>query len=133
MAVIKIELLKIQPSQLYINKSKLESVQIEYKKNEFLEPIPIKKLNDKIIFTDGHTRGYYYFLLGIKEIDVIWEQDELDWGMYQTCIDWCYEEKINSVEDFQSRVIQDEEYKLKWIERCRIMQENLLRKRGKID
>jgi len=46
-----IELLSIQPSQLYICEEKLKAVQMK----GIFKPVPIKKLDNKIIFTDGHS------------------------------------------------------------------------------
>jgi ParB-like chromosome segregation protein Spo0J len=62
----------IQPSQLYISSKKLDSIvkSIERSKPVFVEPIPIKKLGNQVVFVDGHTRALAAFLLGLSEVPV---------------------------------------------------------------
>jgi hypothetical protein len=114
---------KIQPTQLYINSGKLSAVQQAIGP----EPVPVKKLNGRIIFTDGHTRAFAAHLAGRKEIEVFWDEDELDWEAYQICVDWCLEEGIRTIADLNGRVIGAEQYETQWLERCRRMQEGLAR------
>ena len=97
-----IDLLKVQPSQLFINKEKLKAVLESEDEQERI--IPIKKLNGKIIFTDGHTRALVAYLSGKKQIRVEWDEDEMDWEAYQICVDWCIAEKIKTISDKQVRL-----------------------------
>jgi hypothetical protein len=124
---IIMNLYEIQPSQLYVNLVKLENVLSWFKPEDInsYDAIPIRKLNNKIIFTDGHTRAYAAYLKGIDEIKVYWDEDDLDWNAYQICVDWCNDENITSIKDLEGRVTSDEEYKVLWLERCRIMQQEL--------
>ena len=117
----------IQPSQLYVNSMKLENVLSWFKPEDInsYDAIPVKELTNKIIFTDGHTRAYAAYLKGIYEIKVYCDEDDLDWNAYQICVDWCTNENINSIKNLEKRVISDEEYKILWLEKCRIMQEEL--------
>ena len=124
---IIMSLYEIQPSQLYINSMKLENVLSWFKSENtnYYDAIPIKKLNNKVIFTDGHTRAYAAHLKGISEIKVYWDEDDLDWNAYQICVDWCINENINSIKNLDKRVILNEEYKVLWLEKCRKMHEEL--------
>jgi hypothetical protein len=85
--IFQMKLDSIQPSQLYINSEKLRYVmkQLQYKP-VFIKPIPVKKLQDQIVFVDGHTRALAALLLGLSEIPVYWEDEELDWDEYKVCI-----------------------------------------------
>ena len=58
--VFTMKLDKIQPSQLYISSEKLVEVMKNFNPNDFssIEPIPIKRLGNDIIFVDGHTRAF---------------------------------------------------------------------------
>jgi hypothetical protein len=120
-------LYEIQPSQLYVNSMKLQNVLSWFKPEDInsYDAIPIKKLNNKIIFTDGHTRAYAAYLKGINEIKVYWDEDDLDWNAYQICVDWCNDENITYINVLEGRVISDEEYKVLWLDRCRVMQQEL--------
>ncbi|QTA38945.1 hypothetical protein JYK00_07350 [Thermosipho ferrireducens] len=113
------------PSQLYISKEKLKNV-LKYIKNvgiNNIEPIPIKKIGNITFFTDGHTRAYALWRLGLKKIKVTWETDELDWELYLICIDWCINEKITNISHL--RVISHNRYKKMWLKRCEQLQKQL--------
>jgi hypothetical protein len=54
-----------------------------------IERIPIKRLEGRIIFVDGHTRAFAAFLRGFPRILVYWEDEELGWDAYAICVEWC--------------------------------------------
>jgi hypothetical protein len=110
----------IQPSQLYISAEKLKEVMQKHPLE--LKPIPVKKLDGKIIFTDGHTRALAHFLHDIKEIKVYWDEDDLDWQAYKICVSWCEKENILTIADLKNRIIPSEEYEIKWLKRCKEIQ-----------
>ncbi|MBO8160168.1 MAG: hypothetical protein H0Z24_00905 [Thermosipho sp. (in: Bacteria)] len=113
------------PSQLYISKEKLKNV-IKYIKNEGvenIEPIPVKQIGDTIFYTDGHTRAFALWKMGFKKIKVEWETEELDWKLYQICIDWCRNEKISNISHL--KVISHNQYKKLWVKRCENMHRQL--------
>jgi hypothetical protein len=125
--MLTMHLSKIQPSQLFINEDKLSRVMQNYdpEKPETLEPIPIKKLGNEIIYTDGHTRALVVYLHGLFEISVVWDEDELDWDAYKICVQWCKEEGILSIADLQERIIDPEIYEELWLKRCQELHEQL--------
>ncbi|TFF68098.1 hypothetical protein EU520_00840 [Candidatus Thorarchaeota archaeon] len=118
---------EIQPSQLYISKLKLSRVEdlLSSGKIDCIQPIPIKRLRGFLMATDGHTRGVAWYRRGHKEVECCWEDMELDWRAYSICIDWCLEEGITSMEDLTDHIIDHEDFKILWLERCRVMQEEL--------
>jgi hypothetical protein len=92
----------------------------------FVEPIPIKKLGDQVVFVDGHTRALAAFLLGLSEVPVYWEEDEeLDWKEYEICVEWCKREGIFSISDLKNRIVPHNDYQALWLDRCRRMQQDL--------
>jgi hypothetical protein len=116
----------IQPSQLYINSEKLRYVTRQLQsKPVFIKPIPVKKLEDQIVFVDGHTRALAALLLGLSEIPVYWEDEELDWDEYKVCVGWCKEEGIHSISDLKNRIVSHKDYKVLWLDRCKKMQQDL--------
>lgn len=96
-----------------------------------IEPIPIKKLGDEIIFVDGHTRAYAACVHGFSNIPVYWEYEELDWEAYEICVAWCKEEGIHRIADLKNRVISHREYKKLWYDKCAKMQKELKAKRAR--
>jgi len=119
---------KIQSSQLYISSEKLSKVMKNFNPNS-IEPIPVKKLGDDVIFVDGHTRAFAAYLHGVKEIPVYWEYEELDWKAYKICVEWCKKEEIYTIADLENRVISHKEYEILRYRRCEEMQRNLEAKR----
>ena len=122
---------KIQPSQLYISRKRLDSIKDAFKMGlqDKLEPIPIKEIDGEFVATDGHTRGLVWFLHGAKEVEVIWEDIEMDWDAYRIFVDWCKEEKITQIPDLKDRIISDDDFQVMWIERCQSAEKDLASKR----
>jgi len=121
---------EIQPSQLYISSDKLRNVMKDFpSKQASIEPIPIKKLRDQIIFVDGHTRAFAAFQCGFSTVPVYWEYEELDWEAYEICVEWCKEEGIYTIADLKNRIVSHQQYEKLWYGRCAKMQKKLEDKR----
>lgn len=118
---------KIQPSQLYISKTKFKKVWKSFDPKNY-EPIPIKEIDGEIIFVDGHTRALVAYMKGVKEIEVEWETEEWDWDLYRLCVKWCKEEKLRKISDLKSRIMSERDYKIIWLERCKRAEDNLKKK-----
>lgn len=122
----------IQPSQLYISKSKLGKVNEWFDSNDLtlFQPIPVKKLKGKVIFTDGHTRACAVCIAGLKQVLVYWDEDQLDWEAYQRCVDQCNLEGIYSIYDLCDRIVDEDKYKLLWYDWCDKLHEELGQQRN---
>jgi hypothetical protein len=94
-----------------------------------IEPIPVKKLGDDVIFVDGHTRAFAAYLCGVSEVPVYWEDEELDWEAYEICVEWCRESGIRRISDLKNRVVPQKDYEILWYKRCENMQRSLEKKR----
>lgn len=125
-AMFRLPVDTVQPSQLYICREKLAAVQREFNPRlpETLRPIPIKKLNGQWIFTDGHTRALAALCAGWSDLPVYEDPDELDWGAYAICVDWCLQEGITTIANLDRRVIPSEKYNILWLERCQRMHQD---------
>lgn len=121
--VFMMKLDEIQPSQLYINSEKLSEVMkvLNIDNHCSMEPIPVKKLGDDVIFVDGHTRAFAAFLCGFSEVPAYWEDEKLDWDAYKICVKWCKREGIRTIADLKNRVVPQKEYEVLWYERCEKM------------
>lgn len=126
-SLLNIDILEIQPSQFYLSAGKIEQIKTWFSPTDLSNfvPIPIKELNGHIIFTDGHTRAFVAYKAGLKRIPFYWDEEDLDWEMYQICVDACRKRNIASVADFQSRILPVSDYKRDWIGWCEVMQEVL--------
>lgn len=128
MEVFKADIGSIQPTQLYISEKKYhQSIALFDKQGlNSYEPLPIKRIGTDIFFTDGHTRALILWQKGKHEIDAYDDTDDLDWIMYLVDIQWCQDSKIYSIRDLESRIISEQEYKEKWIDRCSQSHEHLM-------
>ena len=122
---------EIQPSQLYINSEKLSIIlkTFDSVNPKLIEPIPIKKLGNEIVFVDGHTRAFAAFLCGFSEVPVYWEDEELDWDAYEICVRWCKEDGIHTIADLKNRVVSQKDYEILWYARCKEMQQDLIKRK----
>lgn len=120
-----IKLLDIQPSQFYISQEKIDKIKEWFQPQDLsnFEPIPIKELNGNIIFTDGHTRAWMAYEAGLTEVPVVWDEDDLDWELYQNCVDACLERGVRTIADLEGRILSSEDYVLKWDYWCDDLQE----------
>lgn len=123
----------LQPSQLYVNADKLRSVAVRIAKGCDTDGLllPIIELDGRIVLTDGHTRALAAHLQGFGEIEVRWDEDDLDREVYRICVGWCLAEGIRSVPDLGGRVIDARQYEELWLGRCRAMYEGLTARRKK--
>ena len=121
----------IQPSQLFISSEKLSEVMktIDSAKLGGIDPIPIKKLGNRIIFVDGHTRAFAAFLRGFSMIPVYWEDEELDWDAYTVCVEWCKKVGIRTIANLKDRIVSQKNYETLWYRRCEEMQQDLAKRK----
>ncbi|HME52551.1 MAG TPA: hypothetical protein VKM55_10060 [Candidatus Lokiarchaeia archaeon] len=117
---------EIQPTQLYINARKLAILEEKYPPGTEtkIEPVPVKMMHGKIVYTDGHTRAFIAWKRGLDTISVVWDDTELDELTYETCLGWCEAENIFSIADLNDRIIDDATYQVEWIARCQSIDSN---------
>ncbi len=121
----------VQPSQLWVSAEKLAQVQERWLaiNAHTFPPLPVKRLGDRVVMTDGHTRALAAYLSGLSQIRVCWDEDDLDWEAYEICVAWCRADGIRSIADLKDRVIGEEDYERLWYGRCRAMHRELAAKR----
>ncbi|MFP4609292.1 MAG: GNAT family N-acetyltransferase [Candidatus Aenigmatarchaeota archaeon] len=117
----EVNISEVQPSQLYLSSRKLEEMDDE----SDLEPLPIKRIGDRVFFTDGHHRAHTLFERGIEKVEVYEDHDDLDWLAYLICVDWCEKEGLRDIGDLNDRIIDEESFKEAWIGRCQRMHRDL--------
>ena len=119
MDVKYMKLNEIQPSQIYICKAKLDDVKtwIDVTDHNY-EPLPVKKIGDKYVFTDGHTRALAISECGNTEVKVYIDMDEVDLDLYNKCIDLCVTHEIFDISSLKDRVVDCETYEDLWYKKC---------------
>jgi len=117
---IMLPIAKIQPSQLYISEGKLRLTWEWFSADDTanFDPIPVKRFNDKILMTDGHTRAVAAVLAGWDSVPAYWDEDELDMRAYATDVRWCDEEGVHSPVDLAGRIVPHRDYERLWRKRC---------------
>ena len=131
MKIFQVKLNDLQPSQLYINTDKLEAIERKTIEGCDFDPVPLKWIEARIVLTDGHTRALAAFRQGHSSISACWDDEELELEAYQVCVDWCLDVGVCTIADLDSRVVSPDQYEMLWIRRCRLMQDDLAKKRSK--
>jgi hypothetical protein len=114
--VFKIVIKEITPEQLTIDKVKLNRVNSWIEKPEDIV-ISCVKIDDKIVSIDGHSRLVAAYNKGFAYVYAYLELDD-NTQFYKTCMKWCEEQGVLTIEDLAKRVVTPEEHERIWINRC---------------
>ena len=117
---------KLYVSQLYVSRAKLQSVQswLTPATLQSCQPLPVHDFGDGVLtLTDGHTRALALLLLG-QPCPICYDTEEAVTGSvgqaaYRMAIDWCRAAGICTVPDLRARVVEEDEYKRLWLDRCK--------------
>lgn len=117
---------RLYVSQLYVNETKLLSVQswLTPASQQHCEPLPVYDFGDgNFTLTDGHTRALVFLLQGLP-CPVRYDDDDIVTGpeglkAYRTAIGWCRDAGVCTVADLCDRIIKETQYQTLWLERCR--------------
>ena len=118
--ILELPISELQPSQLWISEGKLCNIRewFDPKDRRNFDPIPVIKLDDRIVMTDGHTRAVAAILAGWNTVPVYRAMDIPDVSPYQIDIKWCDEEGIHSPADLAGRIVSHTDYEQLWRKRC---------------
>lgn len=107
---------EIQPSQFYLSEEKLKRIREWFDPKDLsnFEPLPIRRLDGNVIFTDGHTRAFAAWQAGLESVPTVWDGDDLDWDLYRVCVEASRKRGIQSIADLSERILTAEEYAVKW-------------------
>jgi len=112
----------VRPSQLYVDGLKLSLVTQWF---DFADPnyeaLPVRKVEDEWMLTDGHTRAFVTHLAGADRLRIVRDTDDLPMDVYRTCLDWCDEEGVTEIGDLTGRVVNHHEFEERWIARCQAL------------
>ena len=117
---------ELQVSQIFLNKRKIDDIYKWFKPKDVknYEPLPVHDFGDgKYTLTDGHSRAYVAFKEGVTHIHIVYDNDDIvvsESGLlqYSHNLLWCRRFNVNTIADFDDRIVSDRQYKKLWIERC---------------
>ena len=123
MKINEYKLRDLQPSQFYISAKKLRDVEAWFDPGELsaFPPIPVRLLKGRPVMTDGHTRAVAALRAGLEAVPLVWDEDELDWEMYEICVDACRSRQVFSPVDLMQRIVSEPEYREQWDGWCDAM------------
>ena len=124
--VFEAEIKDLGLSQIYLNRKKIDAVEKWYciRKTDEYEPLPVYDFGDgKLTLTDGHSRAFVAYKLGIQKVRVQYDHDETVTGtigqkLYRQTLIWCKRFSIDAIGKLEDRIISNEDYAFYWIERC---------------
>lgn len=119
-------LLDLGVSQLYLSRDKLLGVQAWLTADSAarMAPLPVHDFgNGRYTLTDGHTRAYVAWRLGLERIPIIYDHDDivasgLGPELYRMDICWCTRFGIKNVRHLAGRILDGADYARLWLRRC---------------
>lgn len=110
--IFYINIKDIQPSQFYVDMDKVKAIESFIESEEDI-CIPLTKIKDCFVSTDGHTRLYYATIKGYSSIRAFFTEPE-------DYLEKFVEEarKRNVFSPYDLKLISHEEYKIKWHKFC---------------
>ena len=113
-------------SQLFLNEDKLTNIRSWFNPSDLsnFDPLPVHNFgNGRLTLTDGHSRAFLAYTMGIHMIPVVYDLDDMVTSvtgrmLYKNDIVWCERFKIQSVSDFKNRIVSNPLYHDLWIGRC---------------
>lgn len=119
------DILSLGVTQLYLSSRKVDAVlQWFHPANmDTYAPLPVYDFGDGLRLTDGHSRAYVAYRMGLQSIPVILDRSELVTGelgqkLYRADVEWAKRYGIRNVSDLSGRVVTDAEYNRLWKRRC---------------
>lgn len=113
-------------SQLYLSEAKIANVKKWLNPNDLsnFEPLPVHDFgNGKFTLTDGHSRAFLAYTMGISCVPCVYDNDDIVSSkmgqiLYKNDLCWCERFEIRSVMDLADRIVSDYVYQERWVQRC---------------
>lgn len=113
-------------SQIYLSADKLDNVRAWFNPADLtgFDPLTVCDFgNGRLTLTDGHSRAFIAYTMGVSELPVVYDTDILvtsDIGqlLYKNDIVWCERFGVKTIGDLRERIISKTDYEELWIKRC---------------
>lgn len=115
--VFRIEIEKIIPDQLTVNKEKVDRVSTWVEKPEDVV-VACVEIEDKMVCIDGYSRLVVAHIKGFEYVYAYIMDDSDNMEFYKTCMEWCKDQNVFSIKDLINRIVTPEEHERLWINKC---------------
>ncbi len=119
------DVLSLGVTQIYLSSRKIDALlQWFYPADvDTYPPLPVFDFGDGLRLTDGHTRAYVAYRMGVKSVPVVMDCSEIVTGklgqqLYRADSAWAKRHGIRDVSGLADRVVTEEAYNLLWKRRC---------------
>lgn len=111
----------IIPGQHYLSKEKYNRISTYFEKTSSYGTIYVIQYKDKLFSIDGNHRLYYLYNHGVKTLTVTNEVSDNKSKLYQSLADESVALGLTHINDLKARIIGDDLYQIKWIDKCQVM------------
>jgi len=117
--VFTLSLEKLQPSQLYISRARLDFARKWFipSQRDCMDACPVKKINNQWILLDGHVRATLADQAGWLAIPLYEHQQEIDLEPYLADVKLCEEAGVFNASELINRIVPHKEYEERWRKR----------------
>lgn len=115
--VFKVDIKDITPEQLTVDSVKFDRVNSWIEKPEDII-ICCVKIGNKIVSIDGHSRLVAAYNKGFRYVYAYLEPDSSSIEFFKTCMKWCEDAGVFTIEDLSKRVVTPEEHEKIWVSKC---------------
>ena len=120
-----VDILSLGVTQIYLSSRKIDAL-LQWFHPAGIDtygPLPVYDFGDGLRLTDGHTRAYVAYRMGVKSVPVIVDSSEmvtsaLGRKLYLADIVWAKRYGVNRISDLMDRVVAETEYDRLWKRRC---------------
>ncbi len=121
-----VDILSLGVTQIYLSSRKIDAVLQWFlpKEIDTYAPLPVFNFGDGLRLTDGHTRAYVAYRMGVKKIPVVIDQRDAVTGklgqkLYRADAEWAKRYGIHTVADLTNYVVPEAAYDVLWKRRCK--------------
>jgi len=114
--VYKVCLDQIVPEQLTVDQSKLDRVN-DWLKHPEEVVVACVDLEGRQVCVDGYSRLLSAYEKGFSYV-YAYEEKDYNEAFIRTCLSWCQEEGVLTLDDLSKRVVAPKDHQRLWIDRC---------------
>ncbi len=107
-----LSLASLQPSQHCVSAGKLRLCREWFAEGHEIDPIPVRRLMDRWLMLDGHSRAVLALEAGLTELSCFVDAGAWNMAAYAEDLDACLSEGVRSALDLAGRVVSPRDYEV---------------------